>query len=87
MDTVSLPIHRFRHGERVFHPRAGYGRFLRWRENGTVVVRFDGKPKDDVLFPFLLTLAAPQTVQAASEAKLAPSWRNDSAQHFGGKER
>lgn len=39
-------------GDRVRHSRLGTGRVLWQQQNGTLVIRFDGKSKADVLFPF-----------------------------------
>lgn len=50
----SSPILSFRPDDCVRHPRLGTGRVLRQRQDGSVVVWFDGKAKPDILFPFQL---------------------------------
>lgn len=64
-----LPILSLQPGDYVCHPRLGTGHVLRQREDGSVVVWFDGKAKPDILFPFQLAGVDPGSVSS----QLAPS--------------
>jgi hypothetical protein len=51
---LSTPVPSLRPDDRVHHPRLGTGRMLGQRQDGSVVVWFDGRAKPDILFPFQL---------------------------------
>lgn len=52
--------------DRVRHPRLGTGRGLRFREDGSVVIWFDGRDKPDILFPFQLVRIDPDHTSGCS---------------------
>lgn len=59
-------------GDRVRHPRLGTGRVLWQQQNGTLVVRFDGKSKAVFSFPF--SLNASRTLTTCVTPSLLACW-------------